>query len=288
MSTPPYVGLPPGARRLRLSVRAAELAAIELAPARRAGTVLLVPGFTGSKEDFVAVLAPFAEAGYRAVAIDQRGQYQSPPPADAEGYSLEALGQDVLDVVAALGDGPVHALGHSFGGLVVRAAAVADPASFRSVTLLGSGPAAIPPPRADIVRQLLAVLPQLTLEQIWAIRRELDAEAGLPRLPEALEAFLAERFVSNDPAGLAAMAGVLLAEADRTDALAATGLPLHVAYGEADDAWAPAEQAVMAVRLRAAHTVIPGTGHSPAAQAPEVAAKALLHFWAEVDGLSLR
>ena len=39
---------------------------------------LLIPGFTGSKEDFLPVLQPLASAGRRVVAIDMRGQYQSP------------------------------------------------------------------------------------------------------------------------------------------------------------------------------------------------------------------
>ena len=46
------------------------------------GTVLMVAGYTGSKEDFAPLLAPLAEAGYRVVALDQRGQYESPGPDD--------------------------------------------------------------------------------------------------------------------------------------------------------------------------------------------------------------
>ena len=35
------------------------------------GTVLLVAGYTGSKEDFAPLLRPACEAGYRLVAVDQ-------------------------------------------------------------------------------------------------------------------------------------------------------------------------------------------------------------------------
>ena len=44
------------------------------------GTALLVAGYPGSKEDFAPLLAPLAEAGYRVVALDQRGQFESPGP----------------------------------------------------------------------------------------------------------------------------------------------------------------------------------------------------------------
>ena len=59
---------------------AGAFAALEAQPAtgvceRR--PALLIPGFTGSKEDFIPVLQPLASAGRRVVAIDMRGQYQS-------------------------------------------------------------------------------------------------------------------------------------------------------------------------------------------------------------------
>ena len=41
------------------------------------GTALLVPGFTGSKEDFISVLPLLAADGWRVVTYDQRGQYES-------------------------------------------------------------------------------------------------------------------------------------------------------------------------------------------------------------------
>ena len=68
---------------------------------------MLVPGFTGSKEDFVAVLAPLAAAGWRVVTYDQRGQHETPgapPPGEvvtAESYALSELALDLLAIVAA-------------------------------------------------------------------------------------------------------------------------------------------------------------------------------------------
>src|SRR4051812_21348746 len=106
------------------------------------GTVLMVAGYTGSKEDFAPLLAPLADAGYRVVALDQRGQYESPGPDDPSGYSVEELGSDVLAVGAVLREEsgePLHLVGHSFGGIVCRSAVLSDPAAFSSFTLLGSG-----------------------------------------------------------------------------------------------------------------------------------------------------
>ena len=48
---------------------------------------------------------------------------------------MKVLADDVLAVLAGLA-GPAHLVGHSFGGLVTRAAALADPSALRSLTLI--------------------------------------------------------------------------------------------------------------------------------------------------------
>ena len=108
----------------RLDVGPGPLAVLRAGAGDRA-PVLLVPGYTGSKEDFRLLLAPLAEAGHPVVALDQRGQFQSPGPDDLGAYAVDVLARDVLTVVAQLG-GPVHLVGHSFGGLVARAAVLAS------------------------------------------------------------------------------------------------------------------------------------------------------------------
>src|SRR6195952_215998 len=62
------------------------------------GTVLMVAGYTGSKEDFAPLLAPLADAGLRVVAIDQRGQFESPGPDDPGHYTVAELAADVIEV----------------------------------------------------------------------------------------------------------------------------------------------------------------------------------------------
>jgi hypothetical protein len=46
---------------------------------------------------------------------------------DPSAYTVEALGRDLLAVVDELREGPVHLVGHSFGGLVARAAVLRRP-----------------------------------------------------------------------------------------------------------------------------------------------------------------
>ena len=88
--------------------------------------VLLVPGYTGSKEDFAPILDPLAALGFVAMAIDQPGQYESTGPDDEAGLPAGRAGSGLASVVERLAlDHPVVLLGHSFGGLVSRAAVLA-------------------------------------------------------------------------------------------------------------------------------------------------------------------
>lgn len=246
--------------------------------------VLLVPGFTGGKEDFRLVLPPLAAAGYRAFAYDQRGQFESPGPHDPAAYSVESLATDLLHLVRELGS-PVHAVGHSFGGLVCRAALLREPAVFRSLTLLSSGPAGLTGPR---VAALQFLRPLLTSGGLVAVADALDAiSASLPaaqQRPPDLTAFLRRRFLAHSPTGMLAMAEALTAEPDRVEELAAAGVPLLVMYGEHDDAWSPQVQAGMAARLGSRHVVIPRAIHAPAVENPTATVAALIAFFAEVGG----
>jgi pimeloyl-ACP methyl ester carboxylesterase len=74
----------------------------------------------------------------------------------------------------------------------------------------------------------------------------------------------------------------MLGEPDRVAALAATGVPVLVAHGVADDAWTPAAQADMARRLGAGHQVIDRAVHSPAIENPARTLEVLLEFWGTV------
>lgn len=270
------------ARRTEFELPSGLIAALDNGVPDATATVLLVPGYTGSKEDFQPLLRPLANAGLRAVAIDQRGQYESAWARTEAGYQVPVLAADLLALADLLGrdGGRLHLLGHSFGGLVARDAVLSRPELFSDLVLMSSGPAAIDGNRRRLLDSGELALNEGGMQRLWEhLEQHSQADPRYVRPAPALLAFLRERFLATDPIGLRVMGTALREAADRTEQLAAVGLPIQVLYGEHDDAWPPQVQAEMATRLRARVSVISGAAHSPAVENTAATAAALLDFW---------
>ena len=241
--------------------------------------VLLLPGYTGSKEDFGPVFDPLADAGFLAIGLDLPGQLDSPGPVDPAAYSPERLAGAVVAVASSFGR-PVLLLGHSFGGLVARAAVLAHPALFDSLVLLCSGPAAIGGRRRAEMDALDPVLETAGLAAVYtAMQQSWQADPAWTPPPSDVAAFLERRFLSGSPAMVRGMGDAIRAERDRVAELADKRLPILVAHGVDDDAWPPQVQREMAERLGAQYVVIPDAAHSPAVENPAGTLAALLAFW---------
>jgi pimeloyl-ACP methyl ester carboxylesterase len=259
------------------------------------GSAVLVPGWTGSKDDFAAILPLLAHAGWAVVAYDQRGQYESAGYPDPDDYTWTDLAADAAAIADWIdADARVHLVGHSFGGLVAAAAALGHPDRWASVTFLCSGPAgkddAASQDGLDRLAESLDAIAEepddhtVGMGVLWDVKRRLEMAAGAEPDDAAAEAFLRERFVADDPAGLAAFSRMLASAPDRIDDVARTEIAAFVVYGEDDDAWSLDLQDRMATRLGSAPVVIAGAGHSPAVDQPETTADVLAGLWRSVAG----
>jgi pimeloyl-ACP methyl ester carboxylesterase len=301
VSTPTSLELPDGVRRTTIRTARGAFAALEAAPASgvcERDAALLVPGYTGSKEDFLAILDLLADDSRHVVAIDMRGQFETAGPDEPGGYAAAALGADILAIMHSTG--ARHLVGHSYGGLIGREAVLAAAgAELTSFTLMSSGPGALTGRRARDLRAMLAALGvtgdggdsgdsggerpdkdalRAGIAELW--RSHLEPEASAAGIPGDIVAFLGRRMLGNDPDGLIAMAAHMLAAPDRTAELARLDqLPMLVIYGENDNTWSPVAQENMARRLGARRLCIPAAVHSPAVEAPTTTASALTQFW---------
>ncbi|MFI6377636.1 alpha/beta fold hydrolase [Streptomyces sp. NPDC050546] len=275
---------PPGARAYPLRTARGEFAVVDSSPkagARIRGVVLMLPGFTGSKEDFSLLHEPLGERGYRVVAVDGRGQHESDGPvSDESAYGQRELAQDVLAQAEAVGV-PVHLVGHSFGGQIARAAVLLDHAPFLSLTLVSSGPAEISVSQQQRVKLLRDALAVMSMEEVWEAIQAMGPpeEVGGPARGIGDQDQLRRRWLGNKPAQLRATGRQLCTEPDRVSELAAVPLPFHVLSGAHDDTWPVAILDDMALRLHAHRTVITGAEHSPNADRPLPMARALADFW---------
>ncbi len=80
--------------------------------------VILLHGFPESSIMWTPLIQAFADAGYRAVAIDQRGYSPGARPAGVENYEATELVADVIAVADAVGFDDFHLVGHDWGSAV--------------------------------------------------------------------------------------------------------------------------------------------------------------------------
>jgi pimeloyl-ACP methyl ester carboxylesterase len=229
------------------------------------------------------------------VAVDGRGQYESGGPRDEAAYAQGELAADVIAQAKAVSGGPVHLVGHSMGGLVARAAVLADAGPWASLTVMSSGPAAIDAGQQVRTKLLVEALASMDMETIWQTMQALDAEqeaarrAADPawegqdnRQPPGIEEFLHQRWLANVPEQLMVTGRQLMDEPDRVAELAAMALPKLVVSGAVDHAWPVPWLDEMAERLGARREVIAGAEHSPNSERPQQTAAVLLDFWRSV------
>ncbi len=283
MSGSPEPRLDASIRTARTNTARGDFATLVCVPTNRPvahGNALLVPGFTGSKEDFAALLPRLAEAGWSAATYDQRGQYETVgEPADD--YTLDGFAADAEAVSYALfGDVErVHLVGHSFGGLVAGHAAVRDPSRWASLTLICSGPGGLP---EGVVRDealfVADAIPHDGLESVYRARQQRDASRGFEPSPPDRGAFDHQRFLASFPPSLTAMARLLADAPDRTEDLVALDLPVALVRG-ADDTWPHDVQDALAAALGTRVEVVESAAHSPAAEQPEATRDALVRSW---------
>ena len=287
MSTPPRVDLPDGVVVDTWSIRGTHRAVMHTDVSSASEWAVFVPGFTGSKEDFIAVLPLLAEAGVGAVAYDHLGQHESHSSEAPEDYDIALLaadrGQVVGHAASAFGrTDPPHLVGHSLGGLVAQRSLVEGHARPASFVALCTGPGALPPEQWKALPDLVDALPHTDLAMIWAVMRATDAATGRPGNPADVEEFLHRRWMGNSPVHLRELALILMEQPPMIDAMrtvVADGIPMTVMWGEHDDAWPTDVQARMADDLGVPAVEIPHAGHSPNADSPEVLVEHLLRAW---------
>ncbi len=98
--------------------------------------VVLCHGFPECWYSWRHQLPALANAGYHAVAPDQRGYGQTDRPEAIEAYTILQLTADIVGLINALGDERATIVGHDWGAPVAWHCALLRPDLFQAVALL--------------------------------------------------------------------------------------------------------------------------------------------------------
>lgn len=267
--------LPDGSIKQFVRAPSGNLAHVSLGP-EDGKRVLLVPGVTGSKEDFTLMMPLFAEAGFRVESFDLAGQYESAsagperrdPPSNR--YEMSLFVDDLIAVLRS-GETPVHVLGYSFAGTVASIAATSHPELFASLTLLST-----PPVAGQVFRKvkrvgaMSAFVPGRSLGVPFVAALRYNVHGA----PKDRASFVTERLKFTRPSSVGDILALMKQTPDVVGELRATGIPMLVTAGSGD-LWRAEDHRTFARRL-GARVLIVETGHGPCETTPHQLVEAML------------
>jgi len=248
-----------------------------------APAVVFGHGLLFSKWMFSAQIAEL-RADYRCIAIDWRGQGDTPPT--ESGYDMDTLSLDAIGLIEQLAVAPVHWVGLSMGGFVGQRIAARRPELLRSLVLLDTS-AAPEETSAAIQDRILARLYRFT--GVAPVKRPvLKLMLGPTFRRDPSKRAVIEDWIGQlsrtDRVGIGK---AVLGVANRRAVLDEIGkitAPTLVIVG-ADDKPTPVKRSEQIVSLIPGSRleIVPYAGHSSTVEQPEAVTALIKPFLAEVD-----
>lgn len=244
--------------------------------------VLLLHGFPLSSAIFAPVRAVLENAA-RVITPDLRGFGRSDAPTD--GYSMDALADDVLALADELELERFVLGGHSMGGYLAFRVAARQPERLAGLVLIDT--------RAGADTVATAEHRRGTIAELRAGGREAFLDGFLPALvapspsahrTKALEQLRAIAAPIPDHVLIGCLEG-MMARPDSSELLVGLDVPALVVVG-AEDAVTPPDEARSMVRSlpQARLTLIDEAGHTPTLERPVPTADAIAVFLRKVAG----
>jgi len=258
-------------------IRVADGVQLAVAEAGEGPAVVFVHGLGGSSYAWLPVLRLCADAGYRAIAYDQRGAGLSAKPRGP--YSVELWASDLVGLLDARGIEQAALVGNSVGGMVAERAALALGERCFALAMVGSAlewaPAAGP---VFAERERLAR--QGRMDEIAAAVAQTALSERCRAASPALHSLFAAMVAANDPE---AYAESCAATAQATmEAPERVGCPALALCGELDPVTPPeASRAIAAAMPRCRPEQVAGAAHWCQVEAPEAVAEAVMRLLRE-------
>ena len=235
--------------------------------------VVLLHGLGQTTSDWKAQLDHFS-VGHRVIAVDALGHGRSSKPKGP--YSIAEMTALTARLIRQTVGGPAHVVGLSMGGMMAFQLALDAPDTVRTMTIVDSGPSAVPRGFAE----WFALNSRVAIVKWFGMRKM--AEILAPRLfPDDADkrAQFIEQLVANDrDAYLAALKAIIGWTVQ--DRIGGITVPTLVIASELD--YSPPERKEEYVRLmpNAKMVVVPDTHHGLPMEDPETFNAVLADFLA--------
>jgi pimeloyl-ACP methyl ester carboxylesterase len=247
---------------------------------RQAAPLLLIHG-SGASGGTWNLMVPALADHHHVVRVDLPGCGQSPP---ARSYDVPDQAGRAAALLDDLGLRDVAVAGHSSGGYVATALAEQRPDLVSSLALISSGPSPDALLRQPVLLRVLLSPPLGPL--LWSVRSDtmirsaINATAARPvEVPDDLIAGI-RAITYRSMTTVLRRNTAYITERSVPERLTALEVPVLVLFGTADPRWEPSSAHQYDAVPKARVELLPGVGHLPILEAPEVTSKLLLDFMA--------
>ena len=242
--------------------------------------VICVPGMGDLRSSFRFLVPQLVVAGYRVVTMDLRGHGESSTTFDA--YDDVAAASDIVALIEHLG-GRATVVGNSMAAGAAVIAAADRPELVERLVLVGPFVRNVPmPPGMGLAFRLALLRP-------WGPRfwRTWHRKLFPTQVPDDYDAYRSDLLAALTRPGAwrAVQQTAQTSHQPAEDRLGRVEAPALVVMGSADPDFKDpeAEARLVADRLSGDVVMVPGAGHYPQAEFPEVVGPAVVAFLRAVD-----
>ncbi|MEM6989948.1 MAG: alpha/beta hydrolase [Myxococcota bacterium] len=256
-----------GVRENRIVVDGFEIPYLEGGLANAGREVVLIHGFSDTKDSFVDVARTLGKT-HRVIMPDVPGFSRASQPWEFR-YSLPAITAILASAFEGLGLDSAHIVGNSLGGAIAAQYALTHPGRVRSLTLIGAAGVKMPEP-SPLQRRIDAGENPFVVSSYeeWADFIRLALERP-PAMPGVVRRHMARVFIGRAAMNAKILEDLLEGDFDLTPRLGEIDVPTLALWGNRDRLIDLSAGRVYHAGIdRARLVILDGIGHCPQVEVP--------------------
>jgi len=242
--------------------------------------IVFLHGFTGSTNDWNSQVSLIQDK-YRCISVDHRGHGGSDAPVGEEYYAIKIFADDVYQMLQKKGVAKCCLVGHSMGGFMSLQLVLDHPEIVNGLVLVdtSSGDWDTAPGYAEFRAKLV----ELALNEGLEAAFEYDAANNPPRVekfekhPEQRE-IARQKVLNTSVEGYVHIGNCFQKWPSVTSRLGEIKVPTIIFLGEEDEGFITASDVLKEGIAGSKLVVVPGVGHNPHEEAPDLFNKDFSEF----------